>query len=555
MRPADIHRVSVAAVLAFVVLLAGGMPTASADPAPPTAGEAAASVVCAPLTWLPGGRAGKKCEDVVQQVWTTVEGPSVTVVCRAILGPTYPLLGTQCESAVASVLGQAASAAKAAVDAAGAAIGTAVAAVKFVANPAGVVDEWANANKSAAIDLTEQVMLKANAATASDFQAGWFTSYYAGAFALGLVVMAVMLLLLYHDVGRGKVAGDEFAEAMLKAPVVVVVMGFTPALTTMLAKATQALADGIAGAAATQVGGFIGATGGWWAAFTGATAATIPGGSLVGLLVFGLMALGALSTLAGLVMQQFGGYLAVLVMGIGWGMWVHPIYRPKARRVWVFFVALMLQKPAFWFLLGAAFLVLNHTPGVVSADPVAILTALMGIVMVLLMVGLAPWALLKYFAALMPGGNEHQRGSGGHVTEAALAGAAGGVGSVMMQRAWSMGRDNGGGGSAAAGATSTGGTGAAGSGGATSTGGGAGAAPWQARATGTGAGQPATGGRSGPAAATGARTAGGGAGAAVGAAVPVIAAQAGMGAVTGTVSRARRIAEEGGGDMGREDNQ
>jgi len=453
-------------------------------------------------------------------------------------------------------LGQAASAAKAAVDAAGAAIGTAVAAVKFVANPAGVVDEWANANKSAAIDLTEQVMLKANAATASDFQAGWFTSYYAGAFALGLVVMAVMLLLLYHDVGRGKVAGDEFAEAMLKAPVVVVVMAFTPALTTMLAKATQTLADGIAGAAATQVGGFIGATGGWWAAFTGATAATIPGGSLVGLLVFGLMALGALSTLAGLVIQQFAGYLAVLVMGIGWGMWVHPIYRPKARRVWVFFVALMLQKPAFWLLLGAAFLVLNHTPGVVSADPVAILTALMSIVMVLLMVGLAPWALLKYFAALMPGGNEHQRGSGGHVTEAALAGAAGGVGSVMMQRAWSMGRDNGGGGSTGAGATSTGGTGAAaGSGGATSAGGGAGAAPWLARATGTGAGQPAAGGRSGPAAVTGARTAGGGAGAAVGAAVPVIAAQAGMGAVTGTVSRARRIAEESGGDMGREDNQ
>jgi len=368
--------------------------------------------------------------------------------------------------------------------------------------------------------------------------------------------MALMLLLLYHDVGRGKVAGDEFAEAMLKAPVVVVVMAFTPALTTMLAKATQTLADGIAGAAATQVGGFIGATGGWWAAFTGATAATIPGGSLVGLLVFGLMALGALSTLAGLVIQQFAGYLAVLVMGIGWGMWVHPIYRPKARRVWVFFVALMLQKPAFWLLLGAAFLVLNHTPGVVSADPVAILTALMSIVMVLLMVGLAPWALLKYFAALMPGGNEHQRGSGGHVTEAALAGAAGGVGSVMMQRAWSMGRDNGGGGSTGAGATSTGGTGAAaGSGGATSAGGGAGAAPWLARATGTGAGQPAAGGRSGPAAVTGARTAGGGAGAAVGAAVPVIAAQAGMGAVTGTVSRARRIAEEGGGDMGREDNQ
>lgn len=554
MRRADTRRSLAAAVLAVVVLLAGGMPTASADPTPPNAGEAAASVLCAPLSWLPGD-VKSKCESAASQVWTTVEGPSATVVCGAILGPWTVALKDQCESAVASVLGQAAAAAKAAVDAVGAAVGTAASVVKFVANPAGVVDEWANATKASAIDLTATVMLKANAATASDFQAGWFTPYYAGAFALGLVVMAVMLLLLYHDVGRGKVAGDEFAEAMLKAPVVVVVMAFTPALTAQLAKATQALADGIAGEAATQVGGFIGATGGWWAAFTGATAATIPGGSLVGLLVFGLMALGALSTLAGLVMQQFGGYLAVLVMGIGWGMWVHPIYRPKARRVWVFFVALMLQKPAFWFLLGGAFLALNNLFGPTSADPVAILTALMGIVMVLLMVGLAPWALTKYLAALMPGGNEHQRGSGGHVTEAALAGAAGGVGSVMMQRAWSMGRDNGAGGSPGPGPTSTGGTGAAGSGGATSAGAGAGAAPWQARATGTGAGQPGTGGRSGPAAATGARTAGGGAGAAVGAAVPVIAAQAGMGAVTGTVSRARRIAEESGGDMGREDNQ
>lgn len=554
----------VVAVMVAVVALLGSPAAAHAEDAPADPGaKAAAQVLCRPLGFAPGWVQGT-CTDAVAGVWSATV--SVDTVCMVALGPASLALKGRCVDAVTPLMEQAKAAAASAAAAAGAVVDTAVKAAKFVANPAGVVDEWANAAAASASDLIGRVMVAASTSTAPDLTATWFRDLYAKALALGVVLLAVMLLLLSWDVARGRVEAAEWGHALMTLPGVGVAMMFTPAVGAVIVGATEQLAQVTARVAATQMGSFDVTATGWWAQLMTATAGTVPGGALVGLIVFILQVIGALSTLAGMILQKVGVYGVVVALGLGWGMWIHPRYRAKVRALWVLVVGLLLQKPIFFLLLAAAFAIMNNAfSGGVGTDPIGLLTGLMTVTVVLLTVGLAPWGLMRYASRLMPSGSETaQHGGGGHMSQSLLAGAAGGMSSVMAQRAYGMSMGGGpAGGSTGGGSTAGAGSGPGSSGGGAASSGGGVSPSWQARATGSVASPPAgaAAGSSGAAAAGGGAAAGAGraagtaaagaatAGVAVGAQMAASAAQAGM-------QRARQLANEvtaeaGSGEEGR----
>lgn len=543
---------------------------AQAAETPRVPGAAAAGVICAPLTAAPiPARVKKACLQKVEAGWpddpTTA---TAAAMCGVILGPLR-MLTPVCVKAVEPVFGKAVSAAKAAAEVAQSAVKVA----KFVANPSDGFEALANHMKEGATDMTESVMTKMNTSTSVELNATWFRNYYAGSFALGILVMAIMLFLLYRQVATGAVEEAELAKGLLNGPAVIVAMAFTPVVGQILSGGSTELANGTASWAAPQIGGFLGEEVGPWALLNAVTLGVIPGGTLVAIFTFGMMFLGSISVLAGFITQELGAYLATAALGVAWGMWVHPKWRSKVIRMVYFIISLLLQKALLWLILGAVFLVLNNEFEITSADDGwGVLVALMGSAIGLLLAGLSPWALAKY-GPLMPGGNEHKQSGGGHMTESVVGGVAGGLGSVAMQRAFSMGRGD----SHSSSSTSStqsqsspsGQNGGKPSGDTTgsptnngwrdrgvnsapgSTNSQAGAGQAAGSGAGAGAGAAARGGAG--AGAGGAAASGGAAAATGGALLPVAAAQAATSALTGAMSKGRRVADEAAPQMGGDD--
>lgn len=549
MRPSSRVLVIVLLLWAFVVpSVAQAAPVEAKSPS-----VAAAEVVCGPVALLTKDKsfATTACVTNVAALWTTAGGVQATTLCAAVLPPVIGVaLMPQCVSAVGGVQAKATEAFVAAAKTAGAV-------VKFIADPASGLDTLMNATKDSAVSLTQTVLEQMVVSTGVDFEADWFRSVYAPAAGLGLVTLVIMMLLLFGQASRGKIEGEAFGDAVMRLPVALLGMIFTPAVLYLVQGLLMALATGLGKPLADQIGTTFSDTNETWLAINTATLGTLPGGVLAPLVVYGLMFVGAVSSLVGMVMQQFGAYLGTVALGVAWGMWVHPQWQSKARRVLATVLGLLLQKPALLLMLGAAFAIFNHEYSPLTAageSPISLLVALIGLGMVLLVVGLAPWKLSKWVAALMPGGDEHRQSSGGHLVEGVVGGTVGGMSSVMMQRSMGMNRPAAAGGMPAPGVgSSAGGSPSAGAAG------GAGNAAWVQRAQGAGTPATATAGGAGAAkAGAGAASAGGGsaAGAAGAAGGPVgMAAMVGVQAAAAVgqaaIQRARRMAEEGSGEPSR----
>ncbi len=553
MRPSSRLLVIVLLLWAFVVPAAAQAAPAEAAKNPSVA---AAEVVCGPIILVTSeaSDATAKCVSSVAALWTTAGGVPATTLCAAVLPPVIGVaLMPQCVSAVGGVQAQATEAFVAAAKTAGAV-------VKFIADPTSGLDTLMNATKDSAVSLTQTVLEQMVVSTGVDFEADWFRSVYAPAAGLGLVTLVFMMLLLFGQASRGKIEGEAFGDAVMRLPVALVGMIFTPAVLYLVQGLLMALATGLGKPLADQIGTTFSDTNETWLAINTATLGTLPGGVLAPLVVYGLMFVGAVSSLVGMVMQQFGAYLGTVALGVAWGMWVHPQWQSKARRVLATVLGLLLQKPALLLMLGAAFAIFNHEYSPLTAageSPISLLVALIGLGMVLLVVGLAPWKLSKWVAALMPGGDEHRQSSGGHLVEGMVGGTVGGMSSVMMQRSMGMNRPATAGGIPASGVGST-------AGGSPSAGasGGAGNAAWVQRAQGAGTPATATAGGAGAAkAGAGAASAGGGAASGAGAAAGAAGGPVGMAAMVGVqaaaavgqaaIQRARRMAEEGSGEPSR----
>ncbi|GAA4825181.1 hypothetical protein [Tomitella cavernea] len=297
--------------------------------------------------------------------------------------------------------------------------------VKFMADPGSVIDDWANALKSSAVDLTEKVIRGLTTTGSFDTTNDTFLTWYAYSTGIGILAMAITAILAAQRISDGKRHPRDllmdYGGYMLFG---VVAMLFAPGLAAVFLSFIEQVSQGIGdalGAPADQVVTNMSAILGQ------ATSETVAGGAIAGIILFGLMLIGVLAAYFGLLMHAAGLPILLCVAGIGFGMWVHPKWRQKAMRPVMMFVGLALMKPLLLLLLGVTFATINIFAGTAlgGASGMELFTALGMIAVCFVMVGLAPWALLKY-APIMPSSEDSADfGSGGSAAGMAAGGMAG----------------------------------------------------------------------------------------------------------------------------------
>jgi hypothetical protein len=101
-------------------------------------------------------------------------------------------------------------------------------------------------------------------------------------------------------------------------------------------------------------------------------------------------------------MQSVALPFAGFVAGIAWGMWVHPKQRKKALRVPMTYGGVLLAKPGTFLLIGFGFKAIDGNASIpaLKSGGIPLLTQLVFIIVILLIMGLAPFSLLKYFPLL-----------------------------------------------------------------------------------------------------------------------------------------------------------
>ncbi|MBF6062000.1 hypothetical protein IU494_21000 [Nocardia terpenica] len=304
-------------------------------------------------------------------------------------------------------------------------------AIRFVDDPQSVIDDWANASKDSAADLSTRVLDGLAATGRFDPAAGWFLHWYAISTGIGVMVMGLMTLFaLWRASARGETMKTLAADLLGYLPAGVLLMLFAPMIAGMLIEIANSASESIARTAGPDMGQMLTNL----KLFVGQLTAThLVGGVLVGLLLFLLLIVGALSVFFGLLMHQVALPALAIASGIGFGMWVHPNWRKKALRPVLLFLAIVFSKPLLFLLLATLTGTINAgLTGEGGGDQLSILSRLCLIVVAFLVAGLAPWSLLRY-APLLPSRSD---ATGFGQSGSLLAGAAGGMGSAMW---WNRG--------------------------------------------------------------------------------------------------------------------
>lgn len=304
--------------------------------------------------------------------------------------------------------------------------------LKFVVDPADAVDDMANALHKSAVEFTTKVLQGLAGVGNFDPASPWFLQTYAASTGLGLLVMSFMAILMIVRTASGGGGRDDLQEALVKhLPMGMFLAVFSPAIAAVLVEAVNGLTNGIAAwdsqyltnavAKLTLLGGI--------------TGSVLPGGAVVGVVIFGLMVMGTFAVFVGLVMQSIALPLSGLVAGIAWGMLVHPRWRRKALRPPLAFLGVLLSKPLLFFLLGAIFALIdgNLSEPAMLAGGIPLLTQLTLVICALAIVGFAPFSLLKHAPLLPTAADSHDSQSSPGFGTAAVVGA--GVGAMERHQA------------------------------------------------------------------------------------------------------------------------
>ncbi|MBF6137218.1 hypothetical protein IU433_22130 [Nocardia puris] len=297
--------------------------------------------------------------------------------------------------------------------------------VRFVTDPQSVIDDWANSSRDSAVELSARVLDGLASVGRFDPSADWFLRWYAYSTGIGIIVMGAMTLLaLWRAAAKGEtiktISGDLFGYM----PAGVVLMLFAPMFATLLVTVANDASDSIARTVGPDMGELITNL----QLFTGKLTATdLAGGVLVGLILFLLLIAGALAVFFGLLMHQVALPMLAVASGIGFGMWVHPQWRKKALRPVLVFIAIVFSKPLLFLLLGTVTSLLNSAVSDGGDGKLGTLGQLCLVVVAFLVVGLAPWSLLRY-APLLPSRSD---AAGFGQSSSLMAGAIGGVGTAM----------------------------------------------------------------------------------------------------------------------------
>lgn len=306
--------------------------------------------------------------------------------------------------------------------------------VDFVKDAKNVIGEWANAFKKAVVTMTPKVIRGLAGVGSFDVTAAWFLKWYALATGIGIAVMALMTLLaVWRSASRKTPAGELARDVLGYMPTGIMMMMYTPLVAAMI----LALFDALAKVIADKMGGDVDAmVNNVSAVLNGLNEDTLVGGAIMGLFLFAVLFIGVIAVFFGLVMHSLALPLTGVAAGIGYGMWVHPEWRKKAIRPVYMFLGIGASKPLLFFLLGVLFATVNAVIGDYSGQAdMKTLYQVSVLAVGFMLVGMAPWALVKYAPLLPTRADSEAFGHGGSIG----AGALGGAGSAAMMMAGNRG--------------------------------------------------------------------------------------------------------------------
>ena len=306
------------------------------------------------------------------------------------------------------------------VSALGGIISAVVDVVAFVADPTSIADDWANAIKEGCVEFATSVLRSLVDTQHFDPTSDWFRQLYAVSVALGFVLMAFMTVLTVQRSGT-KGSPRQLAESLFGyLPGSVFIAIFTPGFAALILDVSVGLADSMATLAGQPLGELIDKVAG----FNNITRDGFPGGSIVAIIMFGLMGLGALSLWLGLMFHDYGLPLSICVAGISYFMMINPKYRHKALRPVFMFLGLAFAVPMLFFLLAIVFTVANLVPG---ENGMGTVTMVFFVAIGMILAGLGPWGLLKWAPIMPTTGDSEDFGAG----QSTLGDTVGGVGNYL----------------------------------------------------------------------------------------------------------------------------
>ncbi|RII41303.1 hypothetical protein DWB68_13245 [Galactobacter valiniphilus] len=307
-------------------------------------------------------------------------------------------------------------------------VSNAIDVAKFIADPKTALDNLANDFKTQSVEGTKQVLTSLTSVTGLDANSKEFRSVW-GAFAgIGVVVMTFMMLLLFKRYGEGKVSDDSFGTSMMYyLPGGFLLAIFGPGLMGLAQKWSSGLTDGASGWAAGAINNFVSVIAGF-----GAMQSTDWFGSVLAVILFGILLLGAFGLLVFLLLSPFFMGFAGLAVAILWGLALVPSLRPRLAKIGSVVVVMIFMKPIVFVLLGGAFSLLAATPAFKTGtdDVLVNVGSLAATGIILLMLALSPALLFKFMPVL--DADDVPSGTGGAVLAGGVAGAVtGGAGKAF----------------------------------------------------------------------------------------------------------------------------
>lgn len=303
-----------------------------------------------------------------------------------------------------------------------------VAAVDFVANPQDSVAKLANSLKTDSTAALAQVINQVTAGTDFDPNDDWFRTQWAIFSGIGVLVLALMVLLVMRAYGDEKITSEEATHALVGfGPAGLILILFGPALGHFFNGKVSELSAGITTFTSGSSLGFAKATD-----FNGvASGGTF--GPVAGLLIWGLLFLGAWAVLLLFVVQNVALMMIGIGMAIALGFMVHPLWRKRAAKAGTTYLGILLAKPALLLILGFVMALITAFSPVKGGTDDTLTNAIkiFTVAIILLTVGFAPATLFRYMPILPTGGETVARHSSG-TGRALVAGAAGGMMSTRM---------------------------------------------------------------------------------------------------------------------------
>ncbi|MDG4756143.1 MULTISPECIES: hypothetical protein [Micromonospora] len=281
-------------------------------------------------------------------------------------------------------------------------------------------------------DLLTRVVTNLAHLSAPDVRSTAFVQSYAAGSGIAMFVLVAMLARVFYKAGSGEMTGEELADSVWRRlPWAMVLVLFGPGLGYLLVQLSNGATASIMAYFATDVASLAAKLN---AMAVPANMGLIPGGPLIGILIVVAALVGAFALLVGLLVQLLTLYLTGAVMAIAFVLAIDPATRPQAQKLPTLWLWLLAGRPLVFFLLGvvAKYGDSSFSVAAIQDDGMRALVSALVAALMLLFVGFAPWAVVK-FAPVLPGGGAERIARSKRSSNSAFSGVAS---SAMMQLAY-----------------------------------------------------------------------------------------------------------------------